>query len=324
MQTQIGLDLDIASHLLVKEELVAIPTETVYGLAANALSAVAVSKIYRVKNRPQFNPLILHVADLDSLKKYVTDIPIKIKRLIEKFSPGPLTILLPKSNLVPDIVTAGSLKVAIRIPNHPLTLELLNRIDFPLAAPSANISGSVSPTSAVHVLEQLDRKIPYILDGGETKIGLESTIVGYDSLLDQISVHRLGGLSVEDIEEFLQEKVKLEIHHDTPETPGQLKSHYATKTKLLVGNIDELINDKIVEDVVIINYHNLKNYSVRKQFILTAQNSTTEAAQNLFRIMREADLCGASLILCEWSPNEGLGQAINDRLKKASYIETIK
>lgn len=322
MVTQIGRDLDRAAHLLIEQELVAIPTETVYGLAANALSAEAVSKIYLVKNRPQFNPLILHVADITEMKKYVLSLPLKIEKLIQKFSPGPLTVLLPKSDLVPDIVTAGSPKVAIRIPNHPLTLELLKRIDFPLAAPSANISGKVSPTSAEHVLEQLEGKIPYILDGGETTIGLESTILGYDSISEQISIHRLGGLSIEDIVNFLNEKVKLDIHHDSPETPGQLKSHYATKTKLQVGNIEELIENKNLDDIVILNYHNLKDYTVKKQFILTPQNTTTEAAQNLFRIMREADRCGASYILCEWAPNEGLGLAINDRLRKASNNES--
>ena len=322
METQIGHEIELAKQLLEHSELVAIPTETVYGLAANALSLEAISKIYQVKNRPQFNPLILHVANVTEMKKYVSHLPSKLEILIQKFSPGPLTVLLPQSDLVPDIVTAGSSKVAIRIPNHPLTLELLQYLDFPLAAPSANISGRVSPTSAEHVLEQLSGKIPYILDGGETKIGLESTIVGYDLISQQILIHRLGGLSIEDIEEFLLEKVKLNIHHDTPETPGQLKSHYATSTELLVGEIDELILDKTIENVVIINYHKTKDYSVIKQFILTTQNTTTEAAKNLFRIMREADKCGASHILCEWAPNEGLGKAINDRLKKASFNKT--
>jgi L-threonylcarbamoyladenylate synthase len=307
METQIGLDLDLAQHFLENDELIAIPTETVYGLAANALSIDAVSKIYQVKNRPQFNPLILHVTNVSEMKKYVLNLPKKVEILIQKFSPGPLTVLLPKSELVSDLVTAGSFMVAIRIPNHPLTLDLLNRLDFPLAAPSANISGTVSPTSAEHVFEQLNGKIPYILDGGETSIGIESTIVGYDDRSEEITIHRLGGLSIEEMEACLNEKIRVDIHHDQPTTPGQLKSHYATQTPLLVGNIDELIKDK-----------NPKEVEVKKQFVLSNQNSSAEAAQNLFKIMREADKCQAQYILCEWAPEEHLGLAINDRLKKAS------
>lgn len=319
MQTLIGLDLDKAALLLIKGELIAIPTETVYGLAANALSVEAVSKIYQVKNRPQFNPLILHVANVMEMKKYVLNLPKKVEILIQKFSPGPLTVLLPKSELVSDLVTAGSSNVAIRIPNHSLTLDLLNRLDFPLAAPSANISGTVSPTSAEHVFEQLNGKIPYILDGGETSIGIESTIVSYDDRSEEITIHRLGGLSIEEMEACLHEKIRVDIHHDQPTTPGQLKSHYATQTPLLVGDIGELIKDKNPKEIVIINYHQLKEYEVKKQFVLSSQNSSAEAAQNLFKIMREADKCQAQYILCEWAPEEGLGLAINDRLERASY-----
>ena len=318
MQTQIGLDIDTATRLLTEQELVAIPTETVYGLAANALSVEAVSKIYQVKKRPQFNPLILHVASVTEMKKYVLNLPAKLEILIQQFSPGPLTVLLPKSELVSDLVTAGSLLVAIRIPNHPLTLDLLNRLDFPLAAPSANISGTVSPTSAEHVFEQLNGKIPYILDGRETSIGIESTIVGYDDRSEEITIHRLGGLSIEEMEACLHEKIRVDIHHDQPTAPGQLKSHYATQTPLLVGKIEELMVDKNPKEVVIINYHKLKEYDVKKQFVLSNQNSSAEAAQNLFKIMRKADKCQAQYILCEWAPEENLGMAINDRLRRAS------
>ena len=305
MQTQIGLDLDLAFKFLNNQELLAIPTETVYGLAANALSVEAVSKIYRVKNRPQFNPLILHVANVTEMKKYVSHLPSKLEILIQKFSPGPLTVLLPKSELVSDLVTAGS-----------------SMLDFPLAAPSANISGTVSPTSAEHVFEQLNGKIPYILNGGETSIGIESTIVGFDDRSDEITIHRLGGLSIEEMEAFLHEKIRVDIHHDQPTTPGQLKSHYATQTPLLVGNIDELIKDKNPKEIVIINYHKLKDYEVKKQFVLSNHDSSAEAAQNLFKIMREADKCQAQYIICEWAPEEHLGLAINDRLRKASFNKT--
>lgn len=318
MHTLVGRDVDLARQFLLANDVVAVPTETVYGLAANALSAEAVAKIYRVKNRPQFNPLILHVADRAHLEHYVLNLPQKIAQLVERFSPGPLTILLPKSDIVPDLVTAGSAKVAIRIPNHPLTLDLLRRLPFPLAAPSANLSGTVSPTSAEHVFEQLADKIPYILNGGAAPVGVESTIVGYDFNMDTITIHRLGGLRIEAIEDALQEKVKLDIHHDRPETPGQLKSHYTTQTPLLVGDIDQLMADKDPENVVIINYHKTKDIQVKKQFVLTPNKSDIEAAQNLFSTMREADKYHATFILCEWAPEKGLGLAINDRLRRAA------
>ena len=149
------------------------PTETVYGLAANAMDENAVLRIYHAKNRPQFNPLIVHVASFEKLKGYAEEIPDACIKLAAAFSPGPLTFLLKKKQTVPDLITAGSKKVAIRIPNHPLLAELLNQLDFPLAAPSANLSGFVSPVTAEHVYEGLNGKIPYILDGGECKVGLE-------------------------------------------------------------------------------------------------------------------------------------------------------
>ena len=193
----IGSDLAKAAELLSEGKLVAIPTETVYGLAANALSPSAVSTIYEVKNRPHFNPLILHISKIDEASKYVTDIPSSALKLMKAFWPGSLSILLPKNECVPDIITAGSPYVVLRVPNHPLTLELLRSLDFPLAAPSANKSNSVSPTRPEDVLEELQDGAPYILDGGECTIGLESTIVKIVD--DKVVILREGGISREDI-----------------------------------------------------------------------------------------------------------------------------
>ena len=187
--TEIGIDLARAKQLLEEGELVAIPTETVYGLAGNGLNSKAIAKIYAVKNRPQFNPLILHVANLSQLEEWVESIPDACGLLMKAFSPGPITYLLPKSSTVPDLVTAGSNKVAIRIPSHPLTLQLLNSLNFPIAAPSANPSGYVSPVTSKHVIDGLNGLIPYIIDGGSSTIGLESTIVGFE--LNKVIVHRL-------------------------------------------------------------------------------------------------------------------------------------
>ena len=177
MHTITGTDIEKAKQFLMNGELVAIPTETVYGLAANALNEEAVIKIFEVKNRPSFNPLIIHCDSWQTAQQYVQQVPEKAHLLAEKFTPGPLTFLLAKRNIIPDLVTAGSEKVAIRIPNHPLALALLQSLDFPLAAPSANPFGYISPTTAAHVFENLNEKIPYILDGGSATIGLESTIM---------------------------------------------------------------------------------------------------------------------------------------------------
>jgi L-threonylcarbamoyladenylate synthase len=181
METIIGTDIQLAARLLRDGEVVAIPTETVYGLAGNALNANAVLKIYEAKNRPHFNPLIIHVASPDHFKLYVSEIYDSVYRLAEKFCPGPLTFLLPKRDIVPDLVTAGSSKVAIRVPAHSTTLMLLRRLDFPLAAPSANPFGYVSPVTAQHVYDGLNNKIPYILDGGACNVGVESTIAGFEN-----------------------------------------------------------------------------------------------------------------------------------------------
>ncbi len=320
MKTKIGNDVWIAKTFLEQGELVSIPTETVYGLAGNALNENAIAKIYEVKNRPRFNPLILHVGSISELRKYVLALPSPLEHIMDKFMPGPLTILLPKSSLVSDIVTAGSSKVAIRIPNHPLTLELLRNIDFPLVAPSANISGTVSPTSAKHVYLGLNSKIPYILDGGDCNIGLESTIIGWDEIVQKPILHRLGGLSIEEIEDYMGEKLIQNIQHTHPETPGQLKSHYATKTPLYLGNIIDLMPEFLNKKIVVINMQEEKPTSVLKQFILSKTNNQNEIAHNLFSIMRQADELNADVILCEYTENKGLGLAINDRLRRAQHI----
>ena len=179
MGTEMGQDIGYAAELLMKGRLVAIPTETVYGLAGNGLDEEAVLQIYEAKQRPRFNPLILHVADIGQISRYAAEVPELCRKLAAAFSPGPITFLLPKASIVPDLVTSGSNQVAIRIPAHPMTLELLRMVDLPLAAPSANPYGYVSPVTAQHVMDGLGGRIPYILDGGPCDVGLESTIVGF-------------------------------------------------------------------------------------------------------------------------------------------------
>ncbi|MFN5135286.1 MAG: L-threonylcarbamoyladenylate synthase [Chitinophagaceae bacterium] len=321
MNTITGIDIDAAAKLLAKGELVSIPTETVYGLAANALNDDAVLKIYEVKQRPQFNPLIVHVASWQQAATYVRNIPPKAQLLAETFWPGPLTLLLEKQNNIPDLVTAGSNRVAIRIPNHPLTLALLQQLDFPVAAPSANPSGYVSPTSAQHVLQNLNGKIPYILDGGECNVGVESTIVGWDEDEEPV-IYRLGGITTEAVEKVLNQKVTFSKSiSENPDAPGQLKSHDATHTPLHMGVMEELLRQFEDEKIVLINFKDYHPDLPREQQLILAPSGTLEeAAKNLFKILRQADAMHATIVLTEPLPQKGLGAAINDRLERAQFI----
>jgi L-threonylcarbamoyladenylate synthase len=315
MITTIGKDIEYAATLLRNAELVAIPTETVYGLAGNAMNSEAVLKIYEAKQRPRFNPLILHLPDISHAGIYVREMPATAILLAEHFSPGPLSFLLPKSSMVSDLVTAGSDKVVIRIPAHPMTLALLHLLDFPLAAPSANPFGYVSPVTASHVMEGLGGRIPYILDGGPCSVGLESTIVGFDD--EEIIIHRLGGITVEDIRKITGKEPRLSLLHRQPETPGQLKSHYAPSTPLLVGDVNELVKACKGKRIAVISFR--RAYSgVHHNFILSSAGNLHEAAGNLFAALRELDKLETDIILAEKFPDEGIGKAINDRLGRAS------
>jgi len=218
-----------AASLLSQGNVVAIPTETVYGLAANAFDEKAVAKIFEIKGRPNYNPLIVHIKSIEDLNMIAQKIPQKAYQLAQKFWPGPLTLILPKKNNIPSIVTANKNTVGIRIPSHPIALELLNEIDFPIAAPSANPFGYISPTTSFHVQKQLGTKIPFILDGGMCEKGIESTIIGFED--GEPILYRLGSLSIEAIENNIG-TVKIKFDTDSsPEAPGMLKKHYSPNTK---------------------------------------------------------------------------------------------
>jgi L-threonylcarbamoyladenylate synthase len=313
---EIGKNSDFASELLIKGRLVAIPTETVYGLAANALNEKAVLSIFEAKQRPFFDPLIIHLPNIESIDKYAELKDIRLQKLAKTFWPGPLTLLLPKKASIPGIVTSGLEQVAVRIPNHPLTLELLNKIDFPLAAPSANPFGYVSPTEPAHVNKQLGDKVDYILDGGACTIGLESTIIGIEQ--DKVCLYRLGGLAIEDIENVIG-KIELRINSSSdPKAPGQLKSHYAPKKPLFIGELNELINTHSSKKIAIICF-GIQNFPDNgfQVFNLSKTKNLSEAAINLFNFLRLADDCNADIVICEKLPDTGIGRAINDRLRRA-------
>lgn len=314
---EIGKDIVKAKSLLEQGELVAIPTETVYGLAGNALDSNAVVKIFKVKDRPQFDPLIVHVANLQQAKELVESFPEKAEKLATRFWPGPLTFLLKKKNLIPDLVTSGMDTVGIRCPDHDLTRSLLQTLSFPLAAPSANPFGYVSPTRPEHVNDQLGNKIQYILDGGECRIGIESTIIGFEN--DSPTVFRLGGLTLEDIETVIG-KVDIQLNSSSnPKAPGQLRSHYSPRKKVAWGLLSELISQNPISKIGILAFREKAGeINPANQIVLSATGNLEEAAQRLFASLRELDKKEIEVILAEAVPDIGLGKAINDRLRRAA------
>ena len=311
---EIGTDLLKAKTILEEGGLVAIPTETVYGLAANAMNTDAVLNIFEAKKRPFFDPLILHSDSIEKIKTFVEYIPLDLKLLLRTFSPGPLTVLLPKNKKISDLTTAGLPRVGVRIPAHELTLKLLSMLDFPLAAPSANPFGYVSPTTAQHVQDQLGDRIDYILDGGPCEIGVESTIVGYEK--EQLTVYRKGGLEIETIQEMISDVYVRDFSDSNPAAPGMLKSHYSPKKQILEWK-DEL-HEYPLNKTGILAYCEIKpTIPKENQFLLSQKKDLKEAARNLFKGLRFLDNLAIDTIYVEMVPEQGLGVAINDRLKRA-------
>lgn len=311
----IGTDIHIAKDWLEKGELVAIPTETVYGLAGNAFDVKAVAKIFAVKNRPTFDPLIVHTHRIEQIEYFVKDFPPKARLLAEHFWAGAMTLLLPKKEVIPDLVTAALPTVAVRIPKHPLTLQLLESLSFPLAAPSANPFGYISPTSAQHVATQLGGKIPYILDGGNCQVGIESTIIGFEN--EDVIIYRLGGLSVEAIEQVVG-KVTVKTHSSSnPNAPGRLESHYAPTKPLYIEK--EILDKFAPQEIGVLCFSEyLPAIPHENQCLLSPNGDVVEAAQHLFAMMRRLDAMPVKVIFAELLPEESLGRAINDRLRRAS------
>ncbi|MBX2894415.1 MAG: threonylcarbamoyl-AMP synthase [Cyclobacteriaceae bacterium] len=313
----IGKDIHRAKQLLTEGKLVAIPTETVYGLAANALNEKAVLEIFKAKNRPHFDPLIVHMANLAQAETLAYAFPEKAKLLAQKFWPGPLTLLVPKKEIVPDLVTSGLNTVGLRCPDHALTLQLLQNLPFSLAAPSANPFGYVSPTTPQHVNEQLGDKVAYILDGGECRVGIESTILGFDN--EQATVFRLGGLAIEQLEPITG-PLHIQLHSSSnPHAPGQLQSHYAPVKKIILGTQLYLQAYSKLHAGTIMFQKALPGIPANRQIILSEKGDLEEAAQNLFAALRALDKTSIDIILAELVPEVGLGRAINDRLRRAAH-----
>jgi L-threonylcarbamoyladenylate synthase len=309
-------EIGTAAETLRSGGLAAFPTETVYGLGANALDPAAVARIFEVKERPLDDPLIVHVAQQDHLAGLVPGIPGKAARLIEALWPGPLTLVLPKLPVVPDIVTAGLSTVAVRMPSNAIARKLIDTAGVPVAAPSANRFGRTSPTTAAHVTEQLGSGWGVVVDGGACRVGVESTVL---SLVDDRAVLlRPGGAPLEEVERLIG-KVELSMATGAakPMSPGMLPRHYAPSTPLrIVPNLEPWLERA---DVGILAFAPLVGCAAGPVETLTqGGGNPTEAAVNLYAAMRRLDGRGLTLIVAQEVPNHGLGRAVNDRLRKAS------
>ncbi len=304
-----------AAKVIKSGGLVAFPTETVYGLGANGFLPEAVAKIFEVKRRPTFNPLILHIASLEQLNLIAVVESEIVHKVIEKFWPGPLTLVLPKRESVPEIVTAGNPTVAVRMPSNKIAKRLIELSGVPIAAPSANVFGFLSPTSAQHVEKQLGKKIEMILDGGLTDVGIESTII--EVTKEKIFLLRPGGVPLEEIEEITG-NLSFKGDNVNPNSPGQLKSHYAPRIPLRF--FDEVkkkeIADKKLAALFFKRGKTTGNFVAVK--ILSEKGDLREAAANLFAFLHELENSNAEMILVEKPPFEGLGIAITDRLRRAA------
>jgi L-threonylcarbamoyladenylate synthase len=361
--------IEEAARILRGGGTVALPTETVYGLGANALDAAAVAKIFVAKERPGWDPLIVHVADLETareidqeidreiaqeiaqktgaamLAQVVAHVPEAARRLMQAFWPGPLTLLLPRSAAVPDVVTAGRALVGVRMPAHPVALEVIRRAGVPIAAPSANRFGHTSPTTAEHVLEDLDGRIDAVVDAGPTAVGVESTVV--DATVSPMIIYRPGAITLEQIREvagpveiYREREVLQDVPKESLPSPGVGLRHYAPRARLMLveetdsSKLESRLQSRLAsavaahagEKVGLMLPEELAGAPAKERFEALATifrwgrwSEPEELAQRLFAGLRELDAAGCSVIVCPMPSGEGIGAAIQDRLRKAAY-----
>ncbi len=313
----ISTDVYKAADLLKNGEVVGIPTETVYGLAASIYSEKAIRKVFEIKQRPLDNPLIVHVASIDQMEILTKNVPEKAYKLAGAFWPGPLTLLLPKSIDVPGLVTAGKPNVAIRMPGLGLTRELIATAGVPIAAPSANPFGRISPTTADHVANYFPDDLAMVLDGGPCRSGIESTIIGFDG--EEPIVYRLGSLSLDEIEAKVGKVQLRNKKEQAPDAPGMLSRHYSPKTPtVLCNDITAELENRTEGKIGVIVLQNEVKKGNLVQKVLSPQGDLKEAAQKLYASMHELDQADLDVILIERMPETGLGVSINDRLQRAA------
>jgi L-threonylcarbamoyladenylate synthase len=315
--TLITNDIQKAISTLNEGKVIAIPTETVYGLAANIYDENAVNSIFKIKQRPNNNPLIVHIKSIEQLIEVACEIPPIAVKLAQHFWPGALTLVLKKQKSILDVISSGKETVAVRVPNHLVTLDLLNNLNYPLAAPSANPFGSISPTSSEHVFHYFENKIDVILEGGNCLNGIESTIIGFDN--DEAVLYRHGAISIEEIESITG-KLKVVTKDDVaPNAPGMFTRHYAPKTKsFLVEDINKELEVFGSEKIGVLKFqHKIESLQPIVQYILSPKGDFKEASKNLYAYLHEIDSLNLDVLLIEKLPDFGLGKSINDRLNRA-------
>ena len=314
----ISKDISKAVNLLKQNEVIGFPTETVYGLAGNAFSETAISKIFKIKKRPSFNPLIVHIKNIEQIHEIAQEIPEIAYELANKFWPGPLTLILKKQEHISNLITANKDTVAIRMPKHPIALNLLNNIDFPLVAPSANPYTSISPTKAQHVENYFKNEIKLILDGGTCTDGIESTIIGFEN--NKSILYRKGAIPIEDIEKITGNLILKNKMDKNPIAPGMTLKHYAPKTKIiLTNNIEKEINTYFNLKIGLLLFNkSYRNFDSKYQIILSPENNLKLAASNLYNALHRFDEMNLDIIIAQRFPEYDLGITINDRLERAT------
>ena len=318
----ISTNIDDAVNYLTQNQIIGLPTETVYGLAGNAFSEEAIHSIFSTKKRPSFNPLIVHIKSLNDLSLVATEIPDVAWDLAKTFWPGSLTLILPKQPHISDTITAGRSTVAVRVPKHKMALELLAKLDFPLVAPSANPFGSISPTKAIHVEKYFGDQIPLVLDGGSCESGVESTIIGFEK--DNVHLYRYGAIPLEAIEKITGKVTVFNKSESNPKTPGMLLKHYAPQTdfilsRTLLDDIEWYAGKKIG---VLLFHQVVNNLPLDQQIVLASNRDFETAAARLYDAMHELDSKNFDIIIAERFPDYGLGFTINDRLERATHKTT--
>jgi len=312
----ITTDLQLIKQHLEEGNVVGIPTETVYGLAANIYDEQAIDKIFKTKGRPNTNPLIVHVKSMDQARTLVSHFPTKAALLAELFWPGSLTLILPKSALISSSITANQSTVAIRMPNHSTTLQLLETLDFPLAAPSANPYNRISPTRSSHVEEYFPEIA--ILEGGNCEAGVESTILSFEG--DEVILLRHGAISIEEIEAKVG-RIADRTSGTDHQAPGRSKKHYSPLCELIVSYEPLFVLSAVQHKKVgILWFNQVKIHSpkVAVNRVLSLRGSLREAAANIYEALHQLEKSGVDLIIVERLPHQGLGRTINDRLERAA------
>lgn len=315
----ISTDILRAKDLLDQGKNVAIPTETVYGLAGNIFNEKAIKNIFELKKRPLFNPLIVHIHDRKQLENIAVEIPENAHKLAATFWPGSLTLILKKKEGIPDIITARKDTVGIRMPNHDTTLALLKSLDYPLAAPSANPYTQISPTTAQHVAAYFKEGLEMVLDGGPCTSGIESTIVGFEN--EQVVIYRLGAIAVEEIEKVVGPVIIKNNHKKGAViAPGMVKRHYAPRTKIiLVNDVQTSLLEYPSKQIgLLLHNENHSSFKVAHIEYLSRNGNFKESAANLYAALHQLDQMNLDIIIAQKFENTNLGNSINDRLSRAT------